>query len=53
LTACFLPRGIAGMLYWYAVLPLHALVFNGMLRGIGKRLEAGILQGPEKVVDPP
>ena len=53
LTACFLPRGMAGMLYWYAVLPLHALVFNGMLRGIGKRLEAGILQGPEKVVDPP
>lgn len=26
-TAHFLPRGIWGRLYWYAVLPLHSLVF--------------------------
>jgi hypothetical protein len=33
-TARFQPRGLLGILYWYAVLPLHGLVFAGMLRGI-------------------
>ena len=33
-TARFLPRGLAGLAYWYAVLPLHAVVFRGMLNGI-------------------
>ena len=35
-TARFLPRGLAGILYWYAVLPLHLIVFRGMLRGIAR-----------------
>ncbi len=35
-TAVFDPRGLAGLAYWYAVWPLHALVFKGMLRGIAK-----------------
>lgn len=29
-TAHFLPRGLAGRLYWYAVLPLHNLVFQDL-----------------------
>lgn len=33
-TAKFLPAGLSGMLYWFAVTPLHNFVFNGMLRGI-------------------
>lgn len=33
-TALFDPRGLFGRLYWYALVPLHALVFGGMLRGI-------------------
>jgi Protein of unknown function (DUF2867) len=33
-TARFLPRGLLGVAYWYAVLPLHAAVFRGMLAGI-------------------
>jgi hypothetical protein len=33
-TARFRPRGLAGLAYWYAVLPLHAFVFRGMLEGI-------------------
>jgi hypothetical protein len=33
-TARFHPRGLAGLIYWYAVLPLHAIVFKGMLNGI-------------------
>jgi uncharacterized protein YbjT (DUF2867 family) len=38
-TAVFDPQGVAGRLYWYAVLPLHALVFRGMLRGIARRAQ--------------
>jgi lipocalin/uncharacterized protein YbjT (DUF2867 family)/ligand-binding SRPBCC domain-containing protein len=30
-TATFDPKGIAGRLYWHGVLPLHALVFRGLL----------------------
>lgn len=33
-TAWYAPRGLFGMAYWYAVMPLHNFVFNGMLRGI-------------------
>ncbi len=36
-TAIFDPRGVLGRLYWYALVPLHALVFGGMLRGIARR----------------
>lgn len=33
-TAIFDPLGLCGLAYWYALLPLHKLVFAGMLRGI-------------------
>ena len=33
-TAIFDPAGLAGLLYWYGVYPLHARVFRAMLRGI-------------------
>jgi apolipoprotein D and lipocalin family protein len=36
-TAAFDPRGVAGRLYWYGVLPLHAIVFRGLLRRIAQR----------------
>jgi hypothetical protein len=36
-TAIFDPVGLAGLLYWYALLPLHRLVFEGLLDGIVKR----------------
>lgn len=38
-TALFEPRGIAGLAYWYALYPLHNLVFAGMLRGIAAAAE--------------
>ncbi|NBP88305.1 MAG: DUF2867 domain-containing protein, partial [Planctomycetia bacterium] len=40
MTARFRPRGLFGLLYWYAVVPLHEIVFGGMLRGIRKTAEA-------------
>ncbi|MEO6595953.1 MAG: SDR family oxidoreductase [Planctomycetota bacterium] len=39
-TARFRPRGLSGLLYWYLVMPLHAFVFAGMLRGIRRYAEA-------------
>lgn len=39
-TAVFHPRGLAGLLYWYGVWPLHALVFRGMIRQLGIRATA-------------
>ena len=32
--ALFQPRGLLGLLYWYAVAPLHHIVFRSMLLGI-------------------
>jgi hypothetical protein len=36
-TAVFDPRGLAGLLYWYGIWPIHRLVFAGMLRGLARR----------------
>lgn len=33
-VALFRPYGLSGILYWYAVAPLHSIVFRGMLQGI-------------------
>ncbi len=30
-TATFRPRGLAGRMYWYSVLPFHGLIFTGMI----------------------
>ena len=35
-TALFEPAGLSGLLYWYGIYPLHALVFRGMLAGIAR-----------------
>ncbi len=35
-TAIFDPAGLAGLAYWYALYPLHALIFRGMLRKISE-----------------
>jgi len=32
--ALFIPRGLFGLLYWYAVVPFHVIVFKGMLDGV-------------------
>ena len=39
MTARFRPKGLLGILYWYAVVPLHNVVFGGMLKGIGRTAE--------------
>lgn len=33
----FLPRGLAGILYWYTLYPFHVLIFKGMLKAIADK----------------
>jgi uncharacterized protein YbjT (DUF2867 family) len=40
-TALFDPAGLSGLAYWYALYPLHAVVFAGMLRGIARHVRGG------------
>jgi uncharacterized protein YbjT (DUF2867 family) len=35
-TATFRPLGLLGRLYWYSVLPFHAIIFRGMLNKIAE-----------------
>jgi hypothetical protein len=35
-TATFRPLGLLGRFYWFAVLPFHGLIFNGMINHIAK-----------------
>lgn len=39
-TARFKPKGLLGLVYWYACLPLHGIVFRGMLQGIKRSAES-------------
>jgi hypothetical protein len=48
-SALFRPRGLFGLAYWYSVLPFHAIVFRGMLRGI-EREALKIATSPQNVV---
>lgn len=39
-TTFFAPRGLFGLLYWYALYPVHALIYGGMIRKLSIRAEA-------------
>jgi uncharacterized protein YbjT (DUF2867 family)/uncharacterized protein YndB with AHSA1/START domain len=42
----FLPRGLAGLAYWYALLVPHNLLFAGMLRGVARAVGAPLTEPP-------
>jgi uncharacterized protein YbjT (DUF2867 family) len=44
----FLPRGLAGILYWYGLYPFHQWIFFGMLKSIAKSIGKPIVSGPER-----
>ncbi|MGD8344177.1 MAG: SDR family oxidoreductase [Desulfobacterales bacterium] len=48
LTSRFMPRGLSGLIYWYAFYPFHQLVFAGMLKSIAKKSGKALLQGPTR-----
>ena len=50
LRARFLPRGLWGIVYWYALAPVHGPLFRGMLTALAKKVGGNILSGP---VTPP
>ncbi len=43
-TAYFAPKGLSGLLYWYLLYPVHALIFAGMVKKIGLATEQSISQ---------
>ena len=45
--ALFFPTGLAGRLYWLAVLPFHGLIFSGMARRITAAAEHVQREDPE------
>jgi uncharacterized protein YbjT (DUF2867 family) len=45
--AVFFPKGLAGRLYWYAILPFHGIIFAGMASRI--TAAASLPRSPEKV----
>jgi hypothetical protein len=51
--AIFFPKGFAGQLYWYSLLPFHGIIFTGMLNNIAVAAagtadsEAATRPGPE------
>ena len=44
-TAFFAPRGLAGLLYWYALYPVHAAIFSDLARRVGEVAEARAAAG--------
>lgn len=38
-TAFFASRGLSGLLYWYLLYPIHALIFSGMIQALARRAE--------------
>jgi len=49
-TARFIPRGLGGLFYWYAVLPFHAYVFRSLLDGVRHAAEGpGVTPSPHRV----
>jgi uncharacterized protein YndB with AHSA1/START domain len=38
-TATFIPRGLAGTLYWYGLYPVHRFIFSDMVAAIARDAE--------------
>jgi uncharacterized protein YbjT (DUF2867 family) len=47
MVARFLPRGLAGILYWYALFPTHQWLFEGMLKTVAQKTGKRVIEGPE------
>ena len=35
-TAYFAPKGVAGLIYWYSLYPIHTFLFSGLIRKIAE-----------------
>ena len=43
----FVPHGLFGIVYWYALAPAHRLIFRGLLRNLARSTGREIVHGPE------
>jgi uncharacterized protein YbjT (DUF2867 family) len=43
-TAVFEPVGLFGLMYWYVLLPVHVLIFGGMLRAVARLAQRGPIE---------
>ena len=39
-TAFYEPKGLKGLLYWYALYPIHIVIFLGLITAIARRAES-------------
>ena len=51
-TAAFIPKGLFGLAYWYALYPFHSWIFSGLVRAVARRAE-GLDTSPSAEQDPP
>jgi hypothetical protein len=50
MTAKFLPRGLTGMLYWYAMYPFHVILFRNIIENISDLAGTHLYEPPRRVV---
>lgn len=47
LIARFLPKGLGGILYWNGFLPVHHVLFRGMIEALARSAGKQLVNGPE------
>jgi uncharacterized protein YbjT (DUF2867 family) len=45
----FQPKGLAGILYWYLLYPVHGWLFRGMLLAMAREAGGTVVGGPEPI----
>jgi len=48
LLSRFLPRGLWGMIYWYALYPFHQWIYRGMLLRLAVSVGRPVSEGPDR-----
>ena len=51
-TAYFTPHGLAGLLYWYGLYPIHKAIFSGTIRRLAEAAEAAAAVKPSRAPRP-
>ncbi len=47
--ARYRPRGLVGLAYWYALVPLHEWIYRGLLKRIAESARKPVLTGPKRL----
>lgn len=51
MTAKFLPKGLFGILYWYAMYPFHSIIFRNMIENISRHAGTHLYTPPHRIRD--